>query len=250
MNTNSHILGKMTNPDALLSAWRKVAAKGAAGGIDGRSVEDFAAAAERHLARLRSDLLERRYSPDPTRTLYVPKNPGKPECRELSLSTVRDKIVQETMHAALEPLMERLFVNCSYGYRPGKGPRKAINRANHMMTSLKLRWVASADIDDFFGSIDHDRLVDRLRPVIQDEEALRIIVLWLKMGAVDGAGRWRDVYSGVRQGNIISPLLANFYLTPFDRHMSDKGLSLVRYADDLRIFTADEKAAKIGRAHV
>jgi RNA-directed DNA polymerase len=136
---------------------------------------------------LRCDLLERRYEPEPTQTLSIPKGPGKSGCRELGLPTVCDKIVQEAMRSVLEPIIERLFRNCSYGYRPGKGPRKAIKRVDHILGNLKSRWVVSADIDDFFGSIDHDKLADRLRPVLQDEEVLRIILLWLKMGAVDRA---------------------------------------------------------------
>lgn len=244
MKTNSPLLSKMTNPDTLRLAWRKIAAKGAAGGIDGQTVADFSQYADKYLDQLRWDLLERRYEPEPTQTLSIPKGPDKTGYRELALSTVRDKIVQETMRSVLEPIMERLFRNCSYGYRLGKGPHKAIKRADHIIRNLNRQWVVSADIDDFFGTIDHDKLTERLRPVLQDEEILRIMLLWLKMGAVDRAGRWRDIYSGVRQGNIISPLLANFYLTPFDQSMEDRGYDMVRYADDLRIFCAERREAE------
>lgn len=244
MKTNSPILSKMTNPDALRAAWRKIAAKGAGGGIDGQTVADFSQHTDKYLDQLRGDLLERRYEPEPTQALSIPKGPGKSGNRELSLSTVRDKIVQETMRTTLEPIMERLFRDCSYGYRLGRGPRKAIKRVDQIIGNLKRQWVVIADIDDFFGTINHDKLTERLRPVLQDEEILRIMLLWLKMGAVDRAGRWRDIYSGVRQGNIISPMLANFYLTPFDQSMEDRGYDMVRYADDLRIFCAERGEAE------
>ena len=248
MKTNSLLLKKISDFHNLQMAWRKVSGKRASGGIDGQSVDDFAQNASKNLARLQQELLEQRYEPEPTRSIAISKGPGKSGSRELGLSTIKDKIVQEALRFVLEPILEKSFKDCSYGYRPNKGPRKAIGRVDHIIDNLKRRWVVIADIDDFFGSIDHNLLTDRLRAMLQDEEVLRILLIWLKMGTVDGGGRWRDVFSGVRQGNIISPLLANFYLTPFDQSMEARGYALVRYADDLRIFCADRETAQAALA--
>jgi group II intron reverse transcriptase/maturase/CRISPR-associated endonuclease Cas1 len=244
MNMNSPLLDRIADFNTLQTAWRKVAGKGAAGGIDGQDVNDFACSEIKYLKQIRQDILEHRYEPEPTRTISIPKGPGKTGRRELGLPTVRDKIVQEATRFVLEPMMERLFKDCSYGYRPNKGPRKAIARVDHILNNLKRPWVVVADIDDFFGTINHDKLAERLRSTLQDEEVLRMLLLWLKMGSVDRTGRWRDVYSGLRQGNVISPLLANFYLTPFDQFMEDRGYALVRYADDMRFFTASQDIAQ------
>ncbi|MEM2001025.1 MAG: CRISPR-associated endonuclease Cas1 [Candidatus Methanomethylicaceae archaeon] len=242
--TNRLLLEKVADPETLLAAWKRIRAKGAQGGIDGMTVEDFAADAEARLDELRRELLEERYVPDPLQQVAIPKGPGKSEKRILGLPTVRDKIVQEAVRSVIEPRLDKIFLDCSYGYRSGKGPQRAIARVNHYLTSMKRRWIVTADIDDFFGSLNQDRLIEQLRPVLQDEAVLRLIQLMLKMGTVDWKGRWHDVFSGVNQGSVISPVLANFYLHPFDQSMTAQGFGLVRYADDFVILCQERSEAE------
>lgn len=244
LTTTRPLLARATDPDILRTAWERVRAKGARGGIDQVSVEEFVTDSEARLDELRRELLEERYVPEPLKQIAIPKAPGKEGMRLLGLPTVRDKIAQEAVRSAIEPLIERLFLDCSYGYRPGKGPHRAIARVTHYLINEKRRWIASADIDDFFGSLDHAKLLNQLRPVLQDEAVLRLIELWLKIGTVDPRGRWHDVFSGVGQGGIISPLLANFYLHPFDQSMTAQQFGLVRYADDFVILCADRSQAE------
>ncbi|MBN1830351.1 MAG: CRISPR-associated endonuclease Cas1 [Deltaproteobacteria bacterium] len=244
METEHTLIDKAAHPDTLRRAWNKVRDKEARGGIDGRSVGDFEKNLARNLRHLSGDLTQSRYEPEATQLLRVPKSPGSSEHRSLSLLTVRDKIVQEAVRSVLEPILEPLFLECSYGYRPGKGPGRAIERARHLTDAQGLQWAVSADIDDFFGSIDHDILIRRLEALLNDDSLLHLILLWLKMGRVDGAGRWTDVYSGIGQGFVISPILANFYLHEFDRHVTEKGQELLRYADDFLILCPDRPAAE------
>lgn len=244
MNTNRAILAHVTDPDSLQAAWKRIKAKGARGGLDQVTIEEFAAGLEANLDCLRRDLLEERYVPQPVQQIAIPKSSDPQEKRTLGLACVRDKVAQEAVRAALEPSLERIFLDCNYGYRPGKGPQRAISRVTHHLTSLKHGWIVSADIDDFFGSLNHDVLLDQVRAIVPEEAIVRLIHLWLKMGAVDGRGRWHDVYSGVTQGGVISPLLANLYLQPFDQSMIDRTLGLVRYADDFIITCRDQAEAE------
>lgn len=232
------------DPVALRAAWGRVEAKSARGGFDGVTVQAFAADAEANLARLQQELLDDAYVPVPAEQITIPKGHDRPgDVRVLRLPSVRDKIAQEALRSVLEPRLDRMFLDCSYGYRPGKGTRKAIGRVSHYITNLKRRWVALADIDNFFGSLDHALLVERLRSISDDPRFLRLVGLWLKMGAVDRRGHWHDAVTGVNQGGVISPLLANFYLHPFDEFLMSKGHVLVRYADDFVILCRDQPGA-------
>ena len=133
--------------DLLYRAWERVRRKGAAGGIDGISVEDFEARIERNLQVLCDELNSQRYIPEASRRIAIPKGDG--EKRMLSLPTVRDKVAQMAVFLILEERWEREFLDCSYAYRKGKGVNRAIDRVEHYL-SQKLHWVATCDIDDFF----------------------------------------------------------------------------------------------------
>ena len=228
----------------LEDAWRRVQAKASGGGIDGQTVADFARDRQANLARLRRELLQQRYVPEPTREIRIPKDGAPSERRPIGLASVRDKIVQEAVRSVLEPHAERRFLGCSYGYRPGRGPVRAIARVTHHVRHLKHRWVVTADVDDCFGSLTHALLVDNLRSLGASEPIVRLATLWLQMGVVDGRGRWRDVRSGVSQGAVVSPLLANLYLHAFDRAMVSREHALIRYADDFVITAAERPSAE------
>jgi group II intron reverse transcriptase/maturase/CRISPR-associated endonuclease Cas1 len=244
MGTGHSLLARAMAPEGLAEAWKRVATKRAAGGADGVSVQEFGRDLDASLEVLRRDVLDGRYVPQPLQQITIPKPGGGGEHRTLHLPSVRDKVAQQAVRAAVEPILDRRFLDCSYGYRLGKGPARAVGRVNHHLTSLKQHWVVVADIDDFFGSLDQTLLIDRLREVVPDEGVLRLVGLWLRMGAVDRHGRWRDVYSGVGQGGVISPLLANFYLHPFDEHMVQAGFSLIRYADNFVVLCRERSEAE------
>ncbi|HID94623.1 MAG TPA: group II intron reverse transcriptase/maturase [Candidatus Latescibacteria bacterium] len=220
---------KIHDLKTLWQAWNRVKKKGAAGGIDGVSIAAFEQNLERNLKGISQSLERGTYVPEPTRRVYVPKtNPE--ERRALALPAIKDKIVQEATRSTIEPLFNPTFLDFSYAYRPGKGPQKAIGRVEHHLQQKRI-WSATSDIDNFFDSINHSLLLKYISQKIWEEEILRLIELWLKMGVVH-EGKWIDVEQGVLQGNVISPLLSNIYLHSFDLEMNKRRYALVRYADD------------------
>lgn len=226
----------------VFDAWRRVERKGAHGGIDRITITEFAARLNDNLATLREDLLTSRYISEPFQKIHVPKTDTPGEFRPLQLPTVRDKIAQEAVRSVIAPILEKTFLDCSYAYRPGKGPQKAIRRVEHYLGAKK-HFVAAADIDNFFTSMDQDLTLAEVRKYITEPEILRLLTLWMKMGAMDTRGRWVDALTGVAQGSVISPLLSNVYLTPFDAYVTQKGHALVRYADDLLLLAPTAETA-------
>ncbi len=237
------LLRLATEPAALAAAWERVRGKGAAGGADNVSVTDFATRADRSLATLGDELRAGTYVPQPLREIAIPKGGKKRGMRTLHLPAVRDKIAQEAVRVVVQPILERRFLNCSYGYREGKGPARAIARVNHYLTAAKRRWVATADIDDFFASLDQRQLIAQVERELGDPAIVRLVDLWCRMGAIRADGEWRDATAGVHQGNVLSPLLANLYLHPFDEEMTRRRAGLVRYADDFIVMCTSRAEA-------
>ncbi|MEX1257396.1 MAG: CRISPR-associated endonuclease Cas1 [Gemmatimonadota bacterium] len=206
------------------------------------TVASFSENAVESLRQLRGEVLNGTYTPTPLKEISVPKG-GSRERRILRLPSIRDKVVQEVVRSGMDPQLDRIFLDMSYGYRPGKGPQRAARRVTHEIVAGKSPWAATADIDDFFGSLDHSRLLALLRAHFPDDpELLRLIELWLRMGAIDRRQRWLDIRRGVGQGAVISPLLANLYLHEFDVAISREH-RMVRYADDFVLLApSGEKA--------
>jgi len=225
----------------LLSAWEKVKAKGSTGGIDNVSIDIFEKNLDANLKQLSGALASLRYIPEPYKELKIPKDEN--EFRSLSLPTIRDKIVQQSTKEVIEPILGEEFLDVSYAYRTGKGALKAINRVRHLITNEKRGWVTLCDIDSYFNNIDHELLFSALSQKIQDEELLMLIRLWVKMGKVDKRMRWKDTTKGIPQGSVVSPLISNFYLQPFDELMVKKQYGYVRYADDFVIISYSESEA-------
>jgi CRISPR-associated endonuclease Cas1/group II intron reverse transcriptase/maturase len=242
-------LANVFTAEHLATAWDRIRARRAPGGRDGVSIPEFDSQADRLLDSLREDVLRERYVPEPALRFEVPKASHPAERRALARLCVRDKVLQEAFRAALEPIAERTFADCSYAYRPGRGAGRAARRVSHHFDYLHHEWAASGDIDDFFGSLDQRRLLDQLAELGVADDLLRVVELWLRMGAVDNRWRWHDHRSGVPQGAIVSPLLANVYLTPFDRALTTSGPGLVRYADDFLLTAPDEATARDALAH-
>ena len=149
--------------------------------------------------------------------------------------------MQQAIKTAIEPRMEKLFLNISYGYRPNKGAERAIRRTVHDLKQLKGGYIAKLDIDDFFDNINHERLFLRLKNWLQDEQTLRVIQLCIQMGQVTPQLKWNDIHKGLPQGAILSPLLANFYLHPFDQFAKAKMPLYIRYADDFVVAASTEQ---------
>lgn len=226
----------------LRTAWQQIRSKGKSGGIDGETVHSFGERAEQELQLLREELLAGRFVPQPYKQVNIPKKDG--DTRSLGLMTIRDKIVQQSARGVLEPILERMFLDVSYGYRSGKGTARAIKRVAHMIRNEKRVWLTKCDIDGYFDNIEHDRLLRLLTGRIDAPDFIRLIQVWLQMGKVTGNLTWKDSVKGIPQGGIISPLLSNFYLNPLDHHCVERKYGLVRYADDFVILSHTEQKAQ------
>ena len=226
----------------LSAAWDEIQHKGKSGGIDGVTLEEFAAHLNSHLERLGEELRSGAYAPQPYKAVKIPK--GNNDFRTLGLMTVRDKVVQRAACTLLEPLLDRMFLDVSYAYRKDKGPGRAIARVSHLLFGEKREWVVRCDIARFFDTINHDRLTMMLEKRLSEPRLLNLIKLWLKMGRVDNRLNWTDAEEGIAQGGVISPLLANFYLGALDHEAVRHELAYVRYADDYVAFCHTREEAE------
>lgn len=212
----------------LNEAWKQIRSKGSRGGIDGISIAEFNNDLDENLQALHEELKSNKYVPEPPERVEMLEFDGK--SRPLGMHTIRDKVVQMAVKQAIEPIFNQMFLDCSYAYRMNKGHRKAIGRVEHYLRQRNL-WITTCDIKSFFDSLDHDILLSLVKEKVTDPRVLRLIELWLKMGVVF-RGAYKDIERGVIQGGVISPLLSNIYLHPFDVYMVSQGHNLVRYADD------------------
>ena len=235
---------KLCTKETLYNAWQQVKAKNAAGGIDGFTTADFEKEIDHNLNSLQNELQTHQWNPEPYLRIEINKNDT--EKRKLGLLTIKDKIVQQAVLTLINESFEKMFLNNSYAYRKGKGHLKAVRRTINEFKSHKSGWVLKLDIDDYFDTINHDLLFSRLKTVIMEEEIVRLIELSIKMGVVTKNMKWNETKQGVPQGAILSPLLANFYLHPFDQFVTAITTSYIRYADDFLIITdTQEEALKL-----
>jgi group II intron reverse transcriptase/maturase len=220
-------------------AFRRIR-KDAAVGVDGVTKEQYGEQLEDNLQRLHTRMREGRYRHQPIRRVHIPKAPGK--TRPIGISTIEDKVVQNALTMVLEVLYEPVFLDCSYGFRPGRSAHDALRTVNAACMRGEVNWVLEADIASYFDSIDRKKLMEMLRQRVNDEDFARLVGKCLHVGVLDGA-EYAEPDVGTAQGSVLSPMLGNIYL----HHVLDVWLDrevrpqlrgkacLVRYADDLVI---------------
>ena len=224
------LIDKVYKRKNLEMAWERVNANRGSGGIDGQTLEGFAEQLDKNLDRLQSELKEGTYRPQPVRQVQIPKM-GKPgEFRGLGIPTIYDRVCQQALLNRLQPIFEPVFDDANYGYRQGRSTKDALRKVWKEIDSGS-EWIVDADLKDFFGSVDHEKLLTLVAQQIADGGVLRLIEAMLKAGSY-GKGRLFPTERGTPQGGVASPLLSNILLTPFDREMRRKGYQLTRYADD------------------
>src|SRR5271166_2857745 len=203
------LVDKVYSRTNLKLAWERVRANRGSGGTDGISIEDFEAHLEINLDRLHRELRDGTYQPQPVRRIEIPKRGAPGKTRPLGIPSVYDRVCQQAMVNRLEPIFEEVFDPSSFGYRKSRKTADALSKIWREVEAGN-EWIVDADLKDYFGSVDQETL----------------------MAGYQEVGRQYATPRGTPQGGVISPLLSNILLTPFDKEMRWQGYQLTRWADD------------------
>ena len=233
------LIDKVSRLATLRAGWKQVKANKGAAGIDRQSIEAFDAKAEGYLSELAEALRNGSYQAQPVRRVEIDKGGGKK--RPLGIPTVKDRIVQTAVKLVIEPIFENEFLPMSYGFRPGRGCKDALREVDGLIKEGYTHAV-DADLAGYFDSIPHEKLEARLEERIGDGRLLGLLAGWLRQDVMHGLERWTPT-GGTPQGAVVSPLLANIYLHPLDKLMTERGYRMVRYADDFVILCQSAKQA-------
>lgn len=235
------LIDKVYAPQTLQAAFDRVRRNQGAPGVDGQTVEQYAADCPSNLTWLQAQLQRGTYQPLPIRRRMIPK-PGTSQERPLGIPAVRDRVVQSALRYVLEPIFEKKFVAHSYGFRPRRGCKDALRRVDCLLKQ-GYRYVVDADIHSFFDTVDLGILRTEVEKDIADNRVLSLLDKYLQNAVMESMRGWTPG-RGVPQGAVISPLLANIYLHPVDEALVRVGFEVVRYADDLVILCRTQKQAE------
>jgi group II intron reverse transcriptase/maturase len=233
----------------LREAYRRTRKDGATG-VNGQSAEDYAANLEDNLRSLLNRAKSGTYQAPPVRRVHIPKGSGS-ETRPIGIPTFEDKVLQRAVAMVLEAVYEQDFLDCSYGFRPGRSAHHALEALQHQAVVMGGGWVIELDIRKFFDTVGHDHLREFLRHRVHDGVLLRLIGKWLNAGVLEDGCITRPE-EGSQQGGVISPILANVYLHEvldvwFDREVRPRlsgKAHVFRYADDAVLLFANEDDAR------
>lgn len=234
------LMEEIVKPENLNLAYERVVENKGSGGIDNMQTKELNAWISKNKQELIQQLLEGAYQPQPVKRVDIPKPAGG--TRQLGIPTVRDRLVQQAILQILTPILDPLFSESSYGFRPGRSAHQALLKAQEYVANGK-GIVVDIDLEKFFDRVNHDILMSRLARHISDKRLLRIIRKFLQAGVmVDGIVTART--EGTPQGGPLSPLLSNLLLDDLDKELERRGHSFCRYADDCNIYVNTPKAGE------
>ena len=225
----------------LSKAFKAVKRNKGAPGIDGITIDTYEEKLAQELGLLKQEVLGWSYKPTPVKRVEIPKPNGK-GVRLLGIPIIKDRILHMAIKQVLEPLIDPTFSDSSYGFRPGRSQRNAVEAAREIVRSGK-EYVVDIDLSKFFDRINHDRLIHRLGLYVEDKRVLRLVGMILRSGIMSQNGLNIPTEGSV-QGSPLSPLLSNIVLDELDKELEGRGLEFCRYADDCNIFVKTEKAAE------
>jgi RNA-directed DNA polymerase len=235
-----HLMEEVVDRGNLKQALKRVKANKGSPGIDGMTVEELPAYLQVNWERLRAQLLDGNYQPQPVRQQEIPKVGGG--VRKLGIPTVVDRFLQQAILQVLGPRFDPTFSDHSYGFRPGRRAHDAVCAAQHYIQEGR-QWVVDVDLEQFFDRVNHDVLMGKLSKRIADRRLLGLIRRFLEAGVLAN-GISKERHEGTPQGGPLSPLLANVLLDEVDKELERRGHAFVRYADDCNVYVQSQRAGE------
>ncbi len=236
----ANLLEKVLSRDNLNKAYKRVKANKGACGVDGMTVDEALTWLKENGNELLEKIRNGKYKPSPVRRVEIPKdNGGK---RQLGIPTVIDRIIQQAIAQVLIPIYEPKFSDGSYGYRPHRSAKDAICKVKEYANE-GYKWAVSLDLSKYFDTLNHELLMNMLREDIKDKALIDLIKKYLKSGVMEN-GLLVRTEEGSPQGGNLSPLLANIYLTKFDKEFEGRGVKVIRYADDIVLLAKSKRASE------
>lgn len=237
---SEHLFEQLCTERRLLEGWREVKRNRGSSGSDGQTIGDFETRLHEEIKQLKEELENWQYKPQPVRRVEIPKPDGG--TRLLGVPCIRDRVLQSAIKQLLEPILDPLFSPNSYGFRPGRNQRQAVESAQRIIESGK-GYVVDIDLSKFFDRVNQDKLVRSLSNIITDKKIVRLVGIILRSGVMQ-EGVIIPTTEGTVQGSPLSPLLSNLVLDALDKEIESRGLEHCRFADDCNIFVKTRKAGE------
>ena len=234
------LIEKILSEDSINEAIGKVVSNKGAAGVDSMTTAEVESYYFTHGFEIITQIKNKIYKPLPVRRVYIPKPNGKK--RPLGIPAVKDRVIQQSLAQALSDIYEPHFSDYSYGFRKGRSQHDAMNKVLEYLND-GYEWVIDLDIEKYFDTVNHDKLVSILRERVKDDITLHLIRSILKSGIMEG-GLVSPSEEGVPQGSPVSCVLSNIYLDKFDKELEARGLRFARFADDVNIFVKSEMSAE------
>lgn len=238
-NSNMRLIEMILSEENLKEAIRRVKSNKGVPGVDKMTVYEIDRYFEENIEDIKQSILDKKYKPQPVKRVYIPKPNGKK--RPLGIPTVRDRVIQQAIAQVLSNIYDDKFSDNSYGFRPNRSAHHAITKTLEYLNE-GYEWVIDLDIEAYFDTVNHDKLISILRENVNDSTTLHLIRKFLQAGIMED-GFIKSSTVGMPQGGPLSPILSNIYLDKFDKELEERGLHFVRYADDSNIFVKSEMSA-------
>ena len=233
------LIEKILCEENLKTAIKKVKQNKGAPGVDKMTVYEIESWFNQHKDSLIQEIMNKEYRPLPVKRVYIPKPNGKQ--RPLGIPTVVDRVIQQAMLQILTEIYEPIFSAHSFGFRPKRSAHMAMEEVLHNLND-GYEWIVDLDIEKFFDTVNHDKLISILREHVNDSKTLHLVRAYLRAGILD-KGLVKSSTIGTPQGGPLSVILSNIYLDKFDKELESRDLRFVRYADDCIIFVKSEMSA-------
>ena len=234
------LMEQVVSRNNMRAAYDRVVSNDGAAGVDKMTIDQLKGHLIEHWPRIKEELLNGSYHPQPVRKVEIPKPSGG--VRTLGIPTVVDRLIQQAVHQQLVPLFDPGFSESSYGFRPGRSAQQAVQVARRQVEDGR-RWVVDLDLEKFFDRVNHDILMSRVARKVKDKQVLLLIRRYLQAGMFEG-GMASPRSEGTPQGGPLFPLLSNILLDELDKELERRGHAFCRYADDCNIYVKSQKAGE------